>query len=77
MSLNIPERKTLKDKPELLTHLLGHLLHDVAGDVGDGCVAQALEEVLLSLQLHGADASIVNMWVEGADEDQETQQQQR
>ncbi len=62
---------------EVLTHLLGHLLHDVVGDVSDWCVAQAFEEVVVTLQLHSADASIINVRIQGADEDQETQQEQR
>ena len=56
------------------THLMGHFLHDVGGDVGDWCVAQALEEVVIPLQLHGADASIVNVRVEGTDEYQQPQE---
>lgn len=62
----------------VLTHLLGHLLHDVIGDVGDGGVSQPLEEVVvLSVQLHGADASVVNVRVQCADQDQEAQKEQR
>lgn len=59
---------------QALTHLLGHLLHDVVGDVSDWCVAQALEEVVVTLQLHSADASIISMRIQGANEYQETQQ---
>lgn len=62
---------------QALTHLLRHLFHDVVGDVSDWCVAQALEEVAVMLQLHSADAPIINVRIQGADENQETQQQQR
>lgn len=57
-----------------LTHLLGHLLHNVAGDVADWSVAQALEEVVMPLQLRGADASVVNVRIQSADEYQEAQE---
>jgi len=54
-----------------LTHCLGHLLHDVGGDVVDGRVAQALEErVVQPVQLHGADGDVVDVGVQHADEDQ-------
>ena len=61
-----------------LTHLLGHLFHDVVGDVGDGGVTQDADDVvvILLLQHHGADAPVVDMGVESTDEDQETQEQQ-
>lgn len=62
-----------------LTDLLGHLLHDVSGDVCDGRVAQTLDvlEVDVAVQLHRADAPIINVRIQGADEDQESQEQQR
>lgn len=46
----------------------------MVGDVRDRCVAQALDEVVVTLQLHSADASIINVRIEGADEYQEAQQ---
>lgn len=60
-----------------LTHILSHLFHDVSGDVTDWCVAEAFEEVAVTLQLCRADAAIVNMRIQGADEYQEPQQEQR
>lgn len=60
-----------------LTHILSHLFHDVSGDVTDWCVAEAFEEVAVTLQLRRADAAIVNMRIQGADEYQEPQQEQR
>lgn len=59
-----------------LTHFLGHLLHDVAGDVSDGCVAQTFNRVLLLLQLFCADPFIMNVRVQLTDEYQKTQQEQ-
>lgn len=46
-----------------LTYPLGHFLHNVGGNIGDGCVAQQLEKGVAALQLHGADASIIGMGV--------------
>lgn len=46
-----------------LTYPLGHFLHNVGGDVGDGCVAQQLEKGVAAFQLHGADASVIGMRV--------------
>lgn len=60
-----------------LTHILSHLFHDVSGDVADWCVAEAFEEVAVTLQLRRADAAIVNVRIQGADEYQEPQQEQR
>jgi len=53
-----------------LTHLLGHLLHDVTGDVSDRCVAQAFDRyiVFVTLQLSCVDVSVINVGIQGADE---------
>lgn len=58
---------------------MGHFIHDVTGDVGDGCEGQAFEvlEEIVIRQLGRVDGAIVNMRVQGADENKETQEQQR
>lgn len=56
---------------------MGDLLHDVIGDVGDGSVAQSFEEGTGVFQFCGVDAAIIVVRVEGADEDQKEEQQQR
>lgn len=57
-----------------LTHLLSHLLHDRASDVGYWCVAQALEGTVFTLQLHSADVSIIGMRIQVVYGYQERQQ---
>lgn len=70
---------TAESRDLRLTDLLGHLLHDVGGDVGDGGVAQTLEvlEADFTVQLHRADAAVINVGVQDADKNQEGQEQQR
>lgn len=67
----------MKERSIRLTHLLGHLLHDGASDVGYGCVAQALEGAVFTIQLHGANASKIGMRIQVVYGYQERQQQQR
>lgn len=49
----------------------------MVGDVGDGCVAQSFEEGTGAFQFCGVNAAIIVVRVEGTDEDQKKEQQQR
>lgn len=61
-----------------LTQFPCHLFHDVIGDIADGGVAKTFDyEVPFILQFLSADTAIRDMRVEGADEDQEAQEEQR
>lgn len=61
-----------------LTQFPCNLFHDVIGDIVDGGVAKTFEwQVPFILQLLSADTAVWDMRVEGADEDQEAQEEQR
>lgn len=61
-----------------LTQFPCNLFHDVIGDIVDGGVAKTFEwQVSFILQLLSADTAVWDMRVEGADEDQEAQEEQR
>lgn len=61
-----------------LTQFPCHLFHDVIGDIADRGVAKTFDyEVPFILQFLSADTAVWDMRVEGADEDQEAQEEQR